>query len=99
MQDVLTISEQTGSPAIFDNLHHEVRLPIDDTSLSDYIQASGRTWQPADGRQKIHYSQQAPGKKAGAHFETIANQPFIKFLEQLPPDQPIDIMLEVKDKN
>jgi len=99
LQDVLTISEQTGSPAIFDNLHHGVRFPIDDTSLSDYIQASGRICRPADGRQKIHYSQQAPGKKASAHSETIAIRPFIGFLEQLPPDQPIDIMLEVKDKN
>lgn len=99
IHDVLSISEQTGLPVIFDNLHHEVRLPLDDTPLSDYIQASGRTWQPADGRQKIHYSQQAPGKKAGAHSETIAIRSFIGFLEQLPPDQPIDIMLEVKDKN
>ncbi|XJS11027.1 UV DNA damage repair endonuclease UvsE [Aerococcaceae bacterium WGS1372] len=99
IQDVLTMSEQTGLPVIFDNLHHEVRLPLDDTPLCDYIQASGRTWKPADGRQKIHYSQQAAGKKAGAHSETIAIRPFIGFLEQLPANQPIDIMLEVKDKN
>lgn len=99
IQDVLRMSEQTGLPVIFDNLHHKVRLPLDDTPLSDYIQACCQTWQPADGRQKIHYSQQAPGKKAGAHSETIAIRPFIGFLEQLAANQSIDIMLEVKDKN
>ena len=99
IHDVLSISEQTGLPVIFDNLHHEVRRPDDPTPMAEYIKVAGQTFKKADGRQKIHYSQQAPVKKAGAHSQTIAIQPFIAFLKQLPDMYPLDIMLEVKDKN
>ena len=51
-----------------------------------------------DGNQKIHYSQQAPGKRPGAHTDTIDLETFLTFHDQLE-DKQIDIMLEVKDKN
>lgn len=56
------------------------------------------TWKPEDGRQKIHYSQQLPGGKPGAHSQTIDTSEFAGFYSSLP-DKDLDIMLEVKDKN
>ena len=57
-----------------------------------------KTWKDSDGKQKIHYSQQAPGKRPGAHTDTIQLDTFLTFCEKLE-DKQIDIMLEVKDKN
>jgi UV DNA damage endonuclease len=51
-----------------------------------------------DGRQKVHYSQQARGKSAGSHSGSIAADEFLDFFASLEGDKP-DIMLEVKDKN
>lgn len=45
-----------------------------------------------------HHSQQAPNKKPGAHTQTTAITPFIHFIQN-ELSAPIDIMLEVKDKN
>lgn len=97
--DVLHISQATGLPAIFDNLHHQMKRPDDIKPMADYIALAGETYGQADGRQAILYSQQSLTKtKPGAHFETIALTPFIDFIEGLT-GQNIDIMLEVKDKN
>lgn len=70
----------------------------DGLSAEQWIAACRATWKPADGRQKIHYSQQAPDKKPGAHAATIRVRDFLDFQARLP-DPDIDIMLEVKDKN
>ena len=48
--------------------------------------------------QKVHYSQQNPGKKPGAHSDSIRINHFIEFYEALERED-LDIMLEVKDKN
>lgn len=97
IKDVLEISEQTGLPVVFDNLHHEINLPEESRPMKEWIEAAGRTWQAEDGRQIIHYSQQAEGKRTGAHSATIDSQVLLQFLDSL--DEPLDIMLEVKDKN
>ena len=97
IKDVLEISAQTGIPVVFDNLHHEINLPDENRPMKEWIEAAGKTWQPEDGRQIIHYSQQAEGKRTGAHSATINSNLFLEFLKNL--EQPLDIMLEVKDKN
>jgi UV DNA damage endonuclease len=48
-----------------------------------------------DGPQKIHYSQQEPGLKPGAHSRTVEVNEFVNFYKRLKRPQP-DIMLEVK---
>lgn len=95
--DVLWISERTGLPVIFDNLHHQINPPPEACSMAQWITRAGATWQEEDGRQIIHYSEQARGKRPGAHSVTVDSRSFLQFIDTL--DQPLDIMLEVKDKN
>ena len=97
-QDVLAISSACGAPVVFDVLHH--RLKKEDSGISELecIDRAKKTWKPEDGRQKIHYSQQACGKRAGSHSATIGLDEFLSFVKSLENRQ-LDIMLEVKDKN
>lgn len=98
IEDVLYISQQTKLPVVFDNLHFDILKPENCRSMKEYIQLAKQTWGINDGRQAIHYSQQAMNKKPGAHTRTTAVHPFIGFIQENIND-PIDIMLEVKDKN
>jgi len=98
IQEVLEISTATGAPVVFDNLHHKVNPPKVLRSETDWIQACKKTWGTKDGKQKIHYSQQKENAPAGAHSDTICSKDFLAFYKSLP-NQNIDIMLEVKDKN
>ena len=96
--DVLTLAETLGIPAVYDNLHHAINPPPEFGSDSQWIDQVKNTWKAEDGKQKIHYSQQASEKRLGAHTQTINLETFLAFYEGLT-DQSIDIMLEVKDKN
>jgi UV DNA damage endonuclease len=96
--DVLAIGTALGIPVVFDNLHHELNRPVEDRAEIEWIKACQPLWLPDDGRQKIHYSQQDPGKKDGSHSRTIAPATFLEFCRSLGRDD-LDIMLEVKDKN
>lgn len=98
IQDVLWISQQARIPVVYDNLHHAVNPGTDKMNDAYWIVEAGNTWREEDGKQKIHYSQQALDKRSGAHTATIYLNSFLDFYEQLP-DSTIDIMLEVKDKN
>ena len=98
IEDVLYISQLTHLPVVFDNLHFNILKPENSRSMKTYIELAGQTWTTNDGRQAIHYSQQALGKKPGAHTRTTALDPFIHFIQN-ELSGPIDIMLEVKDKN
>ncbi len=98
IQDVLQIGRDLKIPVVFDNLHNAVN-PYDHTKPDSYwIEQCRETWTEKDGFQKVHYSQQNPGKKPGAHSDSIRINPFIKFYEALGRED-LDIMLEVKDKN
>lgn len=98
IRDVLDISGETGAPVVFDNLHHAVNPGGTPGSDSGWIRACAGTWGTGDGRQKIHYSQQAPGKKTGAHSDSIRIDDFLTFYQSIHGEE-LDIMLEVKDKN
>jgi UV DNA damage endonuclease len=103
IEDVVRIGNDLGIPVVFDNLHHRVNPPknVSDEVIADeytWIAKAGKTWKDADGRQKIHYSQQEPMKRQGAHSATIHTDEFLVFYHSIKMKK-IDVMLEVKDKN
>ena len=98
IDDVLTLAHRLQIPAVYDNLHHAINPPAAGGADPYWIAEAKKTWKEADGNQKIHYSHQAPGKRPGAHTDTIDLETFLTFHDQLE-DKQIDIMLEVKDKN
>jgi len=98
IDEVLSLGEELGIPVVFDNLHHKVNPPEEKREESYWIQRAFESWGEKDGRQKIHYSQENPSKRRGAHSETINLEEFLSFYKGLHQPKP-DIMLEVKDKN
>lgn len=97
--EVLEIGESLNIPVVYDNLHNEI-LNFDPSKTDLYwIKLAGKTWEREDGRQKIHYSQQAENKRRGSHSETIDLGVFKDFITSLEAIEDIDVMLEVKDKN
>lgn len=98
INDVLDISNRTGIPVVFDNLHHELNKPGEDIGLYEWIGECAKTWGKDDGTQKIHYSQSSRDAKRGAHSQFTRTDEFLAFYSGLGQKTP-DIMLEVKDKN
>lgn len=101
IRDVLQIGKILSIPVIFDNLHHKINPSIESDKIKteyEWMEECRQTWKPADGVQKIHYSQQHPVKGKGSHSETIRIQEFMEFYKGLE-GAGVDIMLEVKDKN
>ena len=98
IEEVLKLANQLQIPAVYDNLHHAINPPPIGKDDRHWIAEAKKTWKAADGNQKIHYSQQAPRKRPGAHTDKIDLETFLTFHDQLE-DKQIDIMLEVKDKN
>lgn len=101
-RDVLALSRRTGAPVVFDTLHHELNRESDSPGWLELVDEARATWRPEDGPQKIHYAQQAPGRRPGSHADTIGIDAFLAFHRQLATrcgDALPDIMLEVKDKN
>ncbi len=97
IEEVLNIGTDNNIPVVFDNLHNEVNAPEIRMSEIHWINKCRDTWKKEDGIQKIHYSQQAEGKKTGSHSDFIVINEFVNFYKIINRD--IDIMLEVKDKN
>lgn len=98
IEDVLAISEKTDIPVVYDQLHHELNPPANYLPDRTWIRKCLQTWKKRDGVMKIHYSQQAVGKRQGAHSSTINLLVFHQFF-QFMSDLPLDWMIEVKDKN
>lgn len=98
IQDVLYISERTGIPVVFDNLHNEINKAENEYSEYDWIDKCNKTWKAKDGKQKTHYSQSKINGTKGAHSDYINSTQFMDFYDGLH-SKDIDIMLEVKDKN
>lgn len=95
--DVLEISKQTNVPVVFDNLHHKINCCDQKTEL-EWIELCYKTWGKTDGCCKLHYSNQHPTKRTGAHSEFIFIEQFLEFYKNVSHLN-LDIMLEVKDKN
>jgi UV DNA damage endonuclease len=96
--DVLEIASAAGIPAAYDCLHNAVNPADRELSDADWIARCAPAWRESDGAQKIHYSQQHPDRKPGAHSGTIAINEFMEFYGRIAGRE-IDVMLEVKDKN
>ena len=92
IEDVLTLANRLQIPAVYDNLHHAINPPPSGGTDQHWIAEASKTWKETDGKQKIHYSRQAVGKRPGAHTDTIQLETFLKLYNQLD-DQTIDIML------
>lgn len=97
-KEVLGLALELGVPAAFDVLHHAINPPADGPGPEEWVRRYAATWKEVDGRQKIHYSQQSPDSRPGAHSATVKADEFRMFCHRLGPLLP-DIMLEVKDKN
>ena len=95
IDDCLRIGAEVGVPVLFDRFHHEIygtgRQP------GEVLDRVAETWRPADGVPMVDYSTQAPGRRPGAHAETIDRAAFAGFLSE-SRDRDLDIMLEIKDK-
>jgi UV DNA damage endonuclease len=98
--DTLGIFKKTGIPVVFDTLHHMLNHEQDNLTDINWIELCSKTWKDEDGKQKIHYSQQKTGARAGSHSQTIFINDFNNFIsENKNVLDTCDIMLEVKDKN
>lgn len=95
---VLQLADDLKIPTVFDVFHHQCYPAPGNMDVYQWLERCAAAWQPADGVQKIHYSQQAEGLRSGAHSYSIQLQPFLDFYNGLP-DRPLDIMLECKDKD
>jgi len=98
IEDVLSIAGKINIPVVYDYLHDIINPGLNKKSHVEWILACKKTWTEPDGVQKIHYSQQAHGKSAGSHSETIDIDQFLSFYNSIK-ELEADIMLEVKDKN
>lgn len=97
-EDVLKLSKQLHIPVVFDNLHHTL-LPCDKRlSQREWLKQVEATWNVQDGCMKVHYAQQAIGKRKGAHAMHVDTDRFLAFCKD-GEGISMDVMLEVKDKN
>lgn len=93
LADVLPL----GRPVVFDVFHHGLKPSLPGLDVRGAILAAAETWSSLDGRQEIHFSTQDPGKRPGAHSETLDVPAFAELVEAVG-DLPLDCVLEVKDK-
>lgn len=91
--DLLPICEETGVPLIVDSLHHQINshTPLAALPWTRIL----ATWQ--DRIPKLHYSEQEPTKRPGAHSTYVDVNAFIAFLISVPGSN-YDVMLECKAK-
>ena len=97
IDDLLEISHEINIPVIYDNFHNICYNDNDYSIKEIYIRVIA-TWKPEDGNMKVHYSQQAEGKRKGSHSNTIFTSDFLNYYSEVKEFDP-DIMLEVKDKD
>jgi UV DNA damage endonuclease len=97
LDEVLELAERIGAPVVLDVFHHRLAPSLSGLTTRDLVLRAARTWTAADGRQKIHFSTQAPGRRRGAHADTLDAAAFRQLVADVG-DLPLDCMLEVKDK-
>lgn len=98
LEDVIYISNKIKIPVIFDNLHHQCNPSLEDKNISEILGIVENSWGKDDGAMKVHYSQENPLKRVGAHSSYIILKPFMDFYQSIRNFN-LDIMLEVKDKD
>jgi UV DNA damage endonuclease len=83
-----------GLPVVFDVFHHQLRPSLPELEVRAAVLLAGETWST---RQEVHFSTQDPGKRPGAHSQTLDADAFADFTRSVG-DLDIDCVLEVKDK-
>jgi UV DNA damage endonuclease len=95
-EEVLSVAQRLNVPVVFDWLHHNANRCS--APLADVLPAIFATWQPEDGRPKVHLSSQAPDGPAGAHADFVAVTDALALFKGIP-QHPFDCMLEAKKKD
>jgi len=95
LADCVRLHEDTGTPVIFDTLHHEANNAGE--SVGDALALAVRTWDTVAGPPMVDYASQAVGERVGKHAAHIDLADFRRFLVASRPHDP-DLMLEIKDK-
>jgi UV DNA damage endonuclease len=93
----LELAGRLGMPVVFDAFHHSLAPSLPGLGVRELVQRTAKTWRNGDGRQEVHFSTQEPGKRPGAHAESIDLHALARFVEEVG-DLPLDCVLEVKDK-
>jgi len=94
VHDLLPICETTGTPLVVDNLHHQLNgsEPWRDLPWERIL----ATWR--NRRPKLHYAEQDPARRAGAHSAYVRASNFQLFSAEVP-FKDYDVMLECKAKD
>jgi UV DNA damage endonuclease len=97
-EDVLYLAQEVGRPVVFDTHHHNCYdaevAPLEHPTY--FLEEIVETWTSLGLRPKFHVSEQAPGKRLGAHSDYVEEIP--DYLLELSKTQPLDIMIEAKAK-
>jgi UV DNA damage endonuclease len=97
LDEVLALATRLGLPVVFDTFHHLLAPSLESLGVRQLVLRAAETWRAGDGRQEVHFSTQQPGKRPGAHADTIDLVAFRSFVDAVG-DLPLDCILEVKDK-
>lgn len=99
-KDVLELSKKVKRPVIFDTHHHNCysQIVTNQPDPSTFIYNIIDTWKNVNQRPKFHISEQAIGKRIGAHSDFVESIP--SYLMNIIDDsnENIDIMIEAKRK-
>ena len=95
--EVVSLSESTGFPVVFDWFHHTIR-PSEDPDHARVIARCFATWKAVDGVPKVHISSQSPDGRVGHHSNDIEPADLAAFL-RFAPNSPFDMMVEAKRKD
>jgi UV DNA damage endonuclease len=96
LEDCMELHARTGVPVLFDAFHHSINPGTLDQKRAFLLARS--TWKESDGVQQMDFSQQDPEKQVGAHSQSVTPEGIQEFLDDVRMPSPLDIMLEVKDK-
>ena len=97
LDTTLAWAERLRLPVVFDVFHHVLAPSLGPLGVRELVLRAGATWSRSDGRQEVHFSTQEPGRRPGAHAETVDLDAFAAFAAEVG-DLPLDCVLEVKDK-
>lgn len=97
LESVLALAEPFGLPVVFDVFHHRLARSFEGSGIRELVLRAGQTWRAEDGRQEVHFSTQAVGRRPGAHAEEIDLAEFGSYVDEVG-DLPLDCIIEVQDK-
>jgi UV DNA damage endonuclease len=98
LTEILAAAKTLGTPVVFDVFHHEVRPSLQNLGVRELIELVATTWTSSDGRQEVHFSTQAPGRRVGAHAEMLDLGAFARFARRVG-DLPLDVVLEERTRS